>query len=118
MKTKLSFDQIAELEPRVRALEALTRRAAPAAGGDPDYMVFLREVKPLVVALVGWERGRLDTRVTVAPPTAIEVVTLFDALDAVISPAKRPDNPVEDILCSSEAYDVVYEHLVAVIGGD
>lgn len=92
-RTKVTFAECASLDPAVAALEALARRAAPAAGGDPDYRVFLLEIKPLVVALVGWHRGESGARLSHAA-----------AADYVLS--------------TEEAYDAVYQHLVDVIGGE
>lgn len=82
-----TFADLARLDPAIRALEALARRAAPAAEGDPSYHVFLTEVKPLVCALAGW---------------------------------MRPSVPggKHEVLSTSDAYDVVYHRLVAVIGGE
>lgn len=82
----LTFARCVEIDPAIGALESLARRAAPAAGGDPDYRVFLLEVKPLVTLLVGWERGM-----------------------------GREDG---GLLRTEEAYDVVYQHLADVIGGE
>lgn len=92
-KTKLTFAEYAALDPAIAALEKLTQRAAPAAGGDPDYMVFYREVKPLVTALVGWHRADSNTRLSHSATADFALRT-------------------------EEAYDVVYQHLVDVIGGD
>lgn len=89
--TKLSFADYAALDPAVAALEKLAARAALSADGDPDYMVFLREVKPLVVALAGWHRGPSGARID----NALQV-------DAMLS--------------TTEAYDAVYQHLVDVMG--
>lgn len=90
--TKLTFAEYAALDPAIAALEKLAKRAALSAGGDPDYMVFLREVKPLVVALAGWNRGPSGVRVN----NALQV-------DAMLS--------------TTEAYDVVYQHLADLMGG-
>lgn len=111
--TTLTFDQLADLEPRLHALEKLVELAAPSANGDPAYTVFLTAVKPLVVALVGWHRGWLDVRETIARPDTLEAVSIFD-MEMPSYP--RPDNEVEALLRTSDAYDVVYDHLNEMLG--
>lgn len=89
----LTFKECAEIDPAIAALEKLCRRAAPAANGDPDYKVFLLEVKPLVVTLVGWHRQPGQGSV-------------------------MDEHRAYNVLGTEEAYDVVYQHLVDVIGGE
>lgn len=89
----LTFKDCAELDPAIAALERLTARASLNANGDEDYRVFLLEVKPLVVTLVGWHR---------APGQGS---------------ANEPQRAYET-LSTEKAYDVVYHHLAAVIGGE
>lgn len=84
--TAYTFDDLARLDPAIKALELLARRAAPA-DGDPSYLVFYHEVKPLVCALAGWLRR-----------------------------SRRSDGL--EVLSTAGAYDVVYHHLAAVIGGE
>ena len=123
MTKTLTFDALTDLEPRLGALERLCRLAAPAAHGDPDYEVWGRAVKPLLLPLVGWSRGDLDVRKTLAKPELLEdmVIGLFDeeVTESVARQhARAASTEVEAVLCSSEAYDIAYQHLCKVIGGE
>jgi len=114
-QTRLTFADLADLEPRLGALEKLVKLAAPAADGDPDYLVFLTAVKPLVTSLVGWSRGWLDVRDTLERGDKVAVLTLGQLIESAPTYA-RPSNEVEDVLRDSTSYDTVYEHLNTLLG--
>ncbi|MFI7461857.1 hypothetical protein [Nonomuraea sp. NPDC049646] len=112
-----TWDTIATTEPLIAALDSLTDhaiRGIPAS--DTRWCAndfFHTHLKPFIGELVGWTRGYPIDEAR-EPGTTWKPLDLRPHLDGTEEQLRRPaTNPYEEMLRTSEAYDVVYQRLLA-----
>jgi hypothetical protein len=116
----VSFVYLAEREPRLAALHRLLSIVADnIRPDDPHWCAntfWLGTVKPLLMPLVGWERGRSPENAS-DPAGALSTAwsCLGDLTIAALEGEHRWTRPVETVaeetLRSAAAYDVAVRHL-------
>jgi hypothetical protein len=120
MPRKLSFNQLARIEPRLRALytEIAAIRDDPEKPSFCANAVWYDRYKPQVVFLVGFDAGQEQVRVpnTLGIPETREPRMLrLDEFLAMEEENVVIRHPVDARLKTSEAYDTVYQTLYALL---
>ena len=82
----LTFDELARLEPRLKDLELRAQRFQPTVCDECEVNIWYREIKPLLLRIVGYDR-----------PIGTQ----------------RPAD--QELLMSSAAYECVSSHLLSQI---
>ncbi len=118
MTLTMTFDYLATLEPRLVGLPEFARARGLSCTDGVDWREWL-QVKKRLVPLVGFHRQptpRVEPEAVSVPlGEDLSVATLDDALDLAARRRRRAKpSEIEDELSSTEAYGVVYRHLLDV----
>ncbi|MFF0862344.1 hypothetical protein ACFYUV_11370 [Nonomuraea sp. NPDC003560] len=111
-----TWETIATVEPLAAALDALTDHVAAGIPNDNTRWCantfFHAHLKPFICEIVGWERGYPIDEAR-PPSTTWQVIDLGRHLDGTEEKLRRPaTNPFEEMLRTSDAYEVVYRRLL------
>ena len=107
----ITWEMLTEAEPRLLRLERLALWAAANAGETfCANGVWYEFLKPQLVELVGWSRGRLPECAPDGPRPLF--VNLVDLRPAERVPATTE---AERLLRSSDAFDLAYDHLYELL---
>lgn len=113
-----TWETIAACDPRIAALDLLVQRAIRSVTPDETRWCanafFSTAVKPVLLELVGWGRGY--------PPRAATDPEVWEPVDwraefAAQDDRIPPTTPFEEMLRTSEAYDLVYDRLYLQLPG-
>lgn len=119
----LTFEDLADREPRLGCLERLLTNCTPGLPGDDFWCAntfWTRTVKPLLLPLVGHARG-MATENAADPDAAADPWRVLGAasLRAAVEDAHRWTRPVEtvaeELLRSPAAWDVAVAHLLGLL---